>query len=166
MDFKIGDTVIHYKYGLGRIVRLEEQTFSGGKLLYYVVQIRDMSIWVPADAQAISRMRSPTPQGEFPRLFSILNEPGGTLPDDRLERKTYLAEELKDGKAESCCRVVRDLSFFQYRKSLNENDKFVLKQASDSLLGEWEFSLSTTLALAQVKLQSLLIKPSLPLISA
>ena len=70
---------------------------------------------------------------------------------------------MKDGKAESCCRVVRDLSFFQYRKSLNENDKFVLKQASDSLLGEWEFSLSIPLAQAQVKLNDLLMKPSCPL---
>ena len=163
MDFKIGDTVIHCRYGLGRIVRLEEQTFSAGKALYYVVQIRDITIWVPADAQVMSRMRSPTPQDEFPRLFSILNEPGGTLPDDQRERKTYLVEELKDGKAESCCRVVRDLSFFQYGKTLNENDRLVLKQASDSLLGEWEFSLSIPLALAQVNLQNLLIKPSQPL---
>jgi RNA polymerase-interacting CarD/CdnL/TRCF family regulator len=163
MDFKIGDTVIHCTYGLGRIVRLEEQAFLGKETLYYVVQVRNMTIWVPADAQIMSRLRSPTPQGEFPRLFSILNEFGGTLPDDWLERKTYLAEELKDGKAESCCRVVRDLSFFQYRKSLNENDKFVLKQASDSLLGEWEFSLSISLAQAQAKLNDLLMKPSYPL---
>ena len=162
MDFKIGDTVIHGTYGLGRIVRLEKQTFSGKKTLYYVVQVRDMTIWVPADAQVMSRLRSPTPQGEFPKLFSILNEPGVTLPDDRLERKTYLVEELKDGKAESCCRVVRDLSSFQYRKPLNENDRFVLKQVSDSLLGEWEFSLSIPLARAQANLQDLLMKPSQP----
>jgi RNA polymerase-interacting CarD/CdnL/TRCF family regulator len=163
MDFKIGDTVIHCTYGLGRIVRLEDQAFSGVKVLYYVVQVRDMTIWVPADAQLMSRLRSPTPQDEFPKLFSILNGPSGTLPDDRLERKTHLLEELKDGKAESCCRVVRDLSFFQYRKSLNDNDRLVLKQASDSLLGEWEFSLSIPLAQAQVKLHGLLMKPSLPL---
>jgi RNA polymerase-interacting CarD/CdnL/TRCF family regulator len=34
MDFKIGDTVIHCTYGPGRIVRLEEQAFSGEKTLY------------------------------------------------------------------------------------------------------------------------------------
>ena len=162
MDFKIGDAVIHCTYGLGRIVRLEEQAFLGKETLYYVVQVRNMTIWVPADAQVLSRMRCPTPQDEFPRLFSILHEPGGTLPDDRFARKTYLVEELKDGKAESCCRVVRDLSFYQYGKTLNENDKLVLKQASDSLLGEWEFSLSVPLALAQVKLNSLLLKPTQP----
>ena len=43
MDFKIGDTVIHGRYGLGRIVRLEEQTFSSGKMLYYVVQTQRAS---------------------------------------------------------------------------------------------------------------------------
>lgn len=166
MDFNIGDTVIHGRYGIGTIVRLEEQTFSGGKMFYYVIQIKDISIWVPADAQAMNRMRCPTPQSEFPRLFSILNEPGGSLPEDRLERKTHLVEELKDGKAESCCRVIRDLSFFQYAKPLNENDRLVLKQASDTLLGEWEFCLSIPLALAQIKLQSLLIKPAQPLAMA
>jgi len=46
---------------------------------------------------------------------------------------------------------------------LNENDRLVLKQASDSLLGEWEFSLSIPLAQAQVKLNDLLMKPSCPL---
>jgi CarD family transcriptional regulator len=163
MNFLIGDTVIHNTHGIGKIVRLEEQIFSGKKTLYYVVQVRDLTVWVPVDAQVMSRLRPPTPQGEFSRLFSILSEPGKTLPDDRLERRTYLLEELKDGKAESRCRVIRDLSSFQYIKSLNENDRSVLKQASDSLLGEWEFSLSIPLAQAQVKLYDLLMKPSLPL---
>ena len=163
MNFLIGDTVIHNTHGIGKIVRLEEQTFSGRKTLYYVVQVRDLTVWVPVDAQVMSRLRPPTPQDEFSRLFSILSEPGKTLPDDRLERRTHLLEELKDGKAESRCRVIRDLSSFQYKKSLNENDRSVLRQASDSLLGEWEFSLSIPQAQAQVKLNDLLMKPSLPL---
>jgi RNA polymerase-interacting CarD/CdnL/TRCF family regulator len=163
MNFRIGDTVIHNTHGIGKIVRLEEQTFSGKKKFYYVVQVGSLTIWVPVDAQVMSRLRAPTPQDEFSKLFSILSEPGKTLPDDRLERRTYLLEELKDGKAESRCRVIRDLSSFQYKKSLNENDRSVLRQASDSLLGEWEFSLSIPLAQAQVKLYDLLMKPSLPL---
>jgi RNA polymerase-interacting CarD/CdnL/TRCF family regulator len=163
MNFRIGDTVIHNTHGIGKIVRLEEQTFSGKKKFYYVVQVGSLTIWVPVDAQVMSRLRAPTPQDEFSKLFSILSEPGKTLPDDRLERRTYLLEELKDGKAESRCRVIRDLSFFQYKKSLNDNDRSVLKQASDALLGEWEFSLSIPLAQAQVKLNDLLMKPSLPL---
>jgi RNA polymerase-interacting CarD/CdnL/TRCF family regulator len=160
MEFLMGDPVIHWTYGLGKIVRQEERTFSGEKKLYYVVQIRDLTVWVPADAKVMSRLRSPTPEREFSKLFAILSGLGESLSDDRLERKTHLVEEMKDGKAEAVCRVIRDLSFFQQRKPLNDNDKLILRQASDSLLGEWGFSLSIPLAQAQVELYRLLVKPS------
>jgi RNA polymerase-interacting CarD/CdnL/TRCF family regulator len=159
MDFQMGDPVMHWTYGLGKIVRIEERTFSGEKTLYYVVQIRDLTVWVPADAQVLSRLRSPTTEGEFSKLFTILSSPGESLSDDRLERKTQLVEELAGGQAEAVCRVIRDLSSFQHRKQLNDNDKLVLKQASDSLLAEWGFSLSIPLAQAQVELYDLLVKP-------
>jgi|SRR5271157_1953102 len=159
MNFREGDPVIHWTYGFGKIVRLEERTFSGEKKLYYVVQIRDLTVWVPADEKVITRLRPPTPEREFSKLFAILTEPGESLSDDRLERKTKLVEELKDGKAEAVCRVIRDLSFYQLRKPLNDNDKLVLKQASDSLLGEWEFSLSIPLAQAKIELSRLLMRP-------
>jgi len=158
MDFQLGDPVIHWTYGLGKVVRIEERKFSGEKTLYYVVQIRDLTVWVPADAQLMSRLRSPTTKRGFSKLFTILSEPGESLSDDRLERKTQLVEVLKGGRAESVCRVIRDLSFYQHRKPLNENDKLVLKQALDLLLSEWGFSLSVPLAQAQVELNGLLMK--------
>jgi RNA polymerase-interacting CarD/CdnL/TRCF family regulator len=160
MEYHTGDAVIHWTYGFGKILRQEERTFSGEKKLYYVVQIRDLTLWVPADGELVSRLRSPTPGREFSKLFAILSGPGETLSDDRLERKTHLDEELKDGKAEAVCRVIRDLSFFQHRKPLNDNDKLILRQASDSLLGEWGFSLSIPVAEAQVELYRLLVKPT------
>jgi RNA polymerase-interacting CarD/CdnL/TRCF family regulator len=159
MEFLTGDSVIHWTYGLGKIVRQEERTFSGEKTLYYAVQIQDLTIWVPADAKLMSRLRSPTPECEFSKLFAILSGPGESLPDDWLERKIQLVDELKCGKAEAVCRVIRDLSTFQQTKPLNENDKLVLKQASNSLLGEWGFSFSISLAQAQVELYRLLMKP-------
>jgi len=97
MDFRMGDPVIPWTYGLGKIVRLEERAFSGEKTLYYVVQIRDLTIWVPGDGKVMSRLRSPTPEGEFSKEFAILSGPGEFLPDDWLERKTLLVEELSDG---------------------------------------------------------------------
>jgi RNA polymerase-interacting CarD/CdnL/TRCF family regulator len=159
MEFHMGDPVIHWTYGLGKIVRQEERTFSGEKKLYYAVQIRDLTVWVPADANVMSRLRSPTSEREFSKLFAILSAPGESLPDDRLERKTQLVDELKGGNAEAVCRVIRDLSCFQKRKPLNDNDKLVLRQASDSLLGEWGFSFSISLAQAQAELYLLLMKP-------
>lgn len=163
MNFYKGDMVMHWIHGIGQIVNLEERALSGLKTIYYVVEIRDMTVWVPADSQAGSRLRPLTPKDEFERLLAILSSPSETLPEDRLERKNHLHELLQDGHPESLCQVIRDLSAYQKQlgKPLGDNDQMILKQARNTLLGEWEFVLSITRAQAEHQLHRLL-NPTLP----
>ena len=158
MNFNTGDTVMHWSYGIGQIVDLEERDLSGLKSLYYAVQMRDLMIWVPADDDVKSRLRTPTPKPRFKRLLSILSGPSQPLPEDRLERRTHLLELLKDGRPESLCQIIRDLSAYQKQKGkpMNDNDQMVLKQARNTLLGEWGFVLSITHAQAESELHRLL----------
>jgi RNA polymerase-interacting CarD/CdnL/TRCF family regulator len=156
MDFHAGEHVIHWMHGFGKIVRMEERNLSGQVSLYYVVQVRDLTIWVPADGEIMSRLRLPTSQEKFERLFTILGGPSETLPTDRYERKTKLLNELKDASAEANCRVIRDLSSHQQVYQLNDQDLLILKRARDSLLGEWTFSMSVPLEQAELELHRLL----------
>jgi RNA polymerase-interacting CarD/CdnL/TRCF family regulator len=162
MDFRVGDPVIHWTFGLGEIVGLEERDLTTEKMLYYMVRVQNLTVCVPADGRAMSRLRPPTSQGEFKKLFLILSGSGETLSDDRLERRTQLRKELADGKVETTCRVIRDLSFFAQKKSLNDDDKNILNRACSSLCGEWGYSLSVTPAQAEVELQRLLVHPAEP----
>ena len=149
---------MHWTHGIGQIVNLEERALSGSKTIYYVVQVRDMTVWVPADSKVRSRLRSPTPKPRFKRLLAILSGPSEPLPEDRLERKTHLLDLLKDGRPESLCQVIRDLSAYQGQKGrpMNDNDQMILKQSRNTLLGEWGFVLSITLAQAELELYRLL----------
>ena len=158
MNFHKGDTVMHWTYGIGQIVNLDERALSGLKTIYYVVQVRDMTVWVPADSKVRSRLRSPTPKPRFRRLLAILSGPSQPLPEDRLERKTRLLDLLQDGRPESLCEVIRDLSAYQKQlgKPMNDNDQIVLKQSRNTLLGEWGFVLSITHAQAEHELYRLL----------
>lgn len=156
MEFHAGDTVMHWTYGLGLIIRQEERNLSGSKVLYYAVQIQDMTIWVPVDDQLESRLRFPTPESGFKQLLTILSNSGDPLPDDRLERRTRLRELLNDGRAESLCQIIRDLSVYQKTRSLNDHDRMLLKQSRNALLGEWEFVLSISHAQAEFELHRLL----------
>ncbi len=156
MDFHAGDPVMHWTYGFGQVVRLEERDLSGSNILYYAVQIKDMTVWVPADSKLESRLRPPTPQAGFKKLVGILSAPGKPLPEDRQERRTQLLDKLKDGRAESLCQIIRDLSASQKIKSLNDNDQMLLKQVKNALLGEWGFALSITPAQAELELHRLL----------
>ena len=153
MNFREGDPVMHWTYGLGQIIKLEERALSGSKNLYYAVKIQDMTVWVPADNKLETRLRPPTPKAGFKKLLAILSGPAEPLPEDRHERKTRLLELLKDGHAESLCRIIRDLYAFQKAKPLNENDQRILKQLRNVLLGEWGFSQSISQAQAELELQ-------------
>ncbi|PJH76528.1 MAG: hypothetical protein CO064_00755 [Anaerolineae bacterium CG_4_9_14_0_8_um_filter_58_9] len=156
MNFHEGDPVMHWTYGFGKVIRLEERTLSGQNTLYYAVQIGDLTVWVPADGKLGSRLRPPTPQAGFKKLLAILSSPGEPLPDDRQDRKTRLLELLKDGRAESLCRVIRDLSAYRQVRPLNENDQALMRRAQNALLGEWGFALSITPAQAELELNRLL----------
>ena len=156
MDFHVGDPVIHWSYGLGEIVGLEERAITSQKMLYYVVRVQNLTVYVPADGKAESRLRPPTPGGEFEKLFDILKGSGETLSEDRLERKNRLHKEMADGKVETVCRVIRDLSSLSQKKALNDDDKNVLKQAWGSLCSEWGFSLSLPLNQVDTQLRNLL----------
>ena len=156
MSFHKGDIVMHWMYGIGQIVNLEERVLSGSKLLYYEVHVQDLSVWVPADNKVASRLRSPTPKLRFKRILTILSEPGDPLPEDRLERKTHLQEQMEDCSVESLCQVIRDLSAHQKVQPMDDHDTMVLKQSLETLLGEWEFVLSVTRAQAILELHRLL----------
>src|SRR5512136_2095767 len=65
--FKKGDTVMHWTYGLGTIVRLEQRELLGQRTLYYAVQVGDMTVWVPNDDQLTVRLRKPSTKGQLAR---------------------------------------------------------------------------------------------------
>jgi len=156
MDFCVGDKVIHSYYGLGEIVQLDEKEISGKKLQYYVVQVQDLTLWVPVQVTGRSSLRFPTPKSDYESLFVILRSPGEPLSHDRIERKNQLAEKMKDGTLESICTVVRDLTFLRKNMKLNDNDMTLLKRAENFLYNEWIFTLSISLSQAQKELGYLL----------
>ena len=156
MGFQIGDKVIHCTFGLGEIVNIEEKIVQGHPTNCYVVRITDLTIWVPIDDLQRHSLRVPTLPEEFKKLSAILTNPGETLLEDRVLRKDQLMKQIKDGQLASMCRVVRDLTHFKRTKKLNEQEKYILKRATDSLLTEWIYSLGIPLMQAHLAMTNLL----------
>jgi CarD family transcriptional regulator len=159
MEFRAGEPVVHWMYGLGKVVAVETRTLGGQKTRYYVVKINDLTVWVPVDEKATIRLRRPTSRAGFKKLFRILSQSGKSLSEDRFERKQQLTRKLQDGTIESICSVVRDLASFQHKKGLNDDDKVILQRASTSLLGEWVYTLSVPMSQAEQELNGLLQHP-------
>ena len=156
MDFQVGDKVVHWAYGPGEIINLEEKVLSGHTSLYYVVQVNDLTLWVPSDENGRRSIRFPTPASEFEDLFILLRSPGEPLSKDRLERKLDLSQRMKDGSLESICRVIRDLNYFRQTQKLSDSDTATLDRAQKFLQSEWRISLSIPVAQAEKELKRLL----------
>lgn len=156
MAFHVGDPIMHWTYGLGNILALEERVISEVKKQYYAVRLKDLTVWVPVDDNVDIHLRPPTTVTDFKGLLAILAEPGESLPDDRQERKLQILDRLKDGRAESLCRVISSLSSYQKIRALNETDQNLMKRARNALLGEWTYVLAVSFSDAEKELHRLL----------
>ncbi len=154
--YQVGDQVVHWSYGSGVIVQLDEKELSGRTNQYYVVQTRDLMLWVPINETGECSLRSPTPRTDFQKMFRILGSPGEPLSTDRFARKTQLTLLLKDGTLESICRVIRDLVSYRREKKMNDYDGAILERASNFLVDEWSLALDLPAHQVEQELKELL----------
>jgi CarD family transcriptional regulator len=156
MVFHIGDKVIHWTYGLGEIVDIEEKIIDGNPTNCYVVHALDTMIWIPINDLEQRSLRMPTSPEEFEGLFGILTSPGEKLQEDRVLRKNKLMAQLKDGKLASTCEVVRDLTYFKRSSKLSDLERALLERAIKSLIAEWSYSLGMSIGQAEEAMATLL----------
>ena len=156
MVYHVGDKVIHWTYGLGEIVDVEEKNIDGKPTNCYVVRVINMMIWIPINDLQQRSLRVPTPPEEFESLFAILTAPCEKLQEDRMQRKNQLMAQLKDGELASICRLVRDLTNYKRSAKLSDQERSILERAINTLLTEWSYSLEIPLNEAQQAMAELL----------
>jgi CarD family transcriptional regulator len=154
--FQVGDQVVHWAYGPGVITQLDEKSLSGRTRQYYVVQMSNLTLWVPVDQTDNSSLRLPTPKEDFKDLFQILASPGKPLSSDRNERRLQLVDRLKDHKLASICGVIRDLTLHKRLKKMNDTDNSTLERSRNLLINEWSIALSIPIQQAERELRKLL----------
>ena len=156
MGFHVGDKVIHWVHGLGEIIYIDEKIICDRPTSCYVLRTPDLMIWIPINDMEQQSLRMPALPEDFERLYAILTSPGEELLADRTLRKEQLLAKMKDGKLESLCRVVRDLTDFKNRYKLNDQEKSILERATSSLLTEWSYSLGMSMSQAHQEMTTLL----------
>lgn len=154
--FQVGDQVIHWAYGPGEVIRLDEKCLSGRTQLYYVVQMRDMMLWVPVEQSNNCSLRFPTPKQEFEDLFQILASSAIPLSSDRNERRLQLAERLRDHELSSICEVIRDLTQRKGLKRMNMEDNTTLERSKNLFVNEMSLVFSIPIQQSVDELKQLL----------
>ena len=156
MNFRIGDTVVHWTHGLGSVIAIDEIHLDGITQRYYVVEIELLKLWVPVEAAEKGSIRFPADRTRFEMLFEILRAPGEPLPDNPYQRKNTLRDRMQKRSPEILCQVIRDLTDRSRHHPLNPDDSFLLLRARKHLLDEWVLSLGIQREIATSELDDLL----------
>lgn len=156
VKYNIGDTIVHWTYGLGTIVAIDQKDIAGVTQQYYVVAVEPLKIWVPVEEANGCSIRFPTESIHFTALFDILRTPGELLPDHQFQRKNELRDRMQKRTLGALCHVIRDLTDRSRQHPLNQNDTSVLSRAEEHLLDEWVLSLGAERSTASSELDVLL----------
>ena len=135
--FHVGDKVIHWSYGPGEIIQMDEKEMNGKTIPCYVLKVGDLTLWVPVEDNGENCIRPLSQPEEFENVFSILAAPGEPLSNDIMERKKIVRQRMRTGTLESLCTVVRDLTYHKRNGKMTENDRAFLEQTRNLLLEEW-----------------------------
>lgn len=156
MDYAIGDTVVHWTHGLGKVIAIDEMPVAGAMQEYYVVEVGLLKLWVLAKEASQGPLRFPVKRNEFKQLIDSLQTPGEKLPDNHYKRKIELRGRIQQRTLQGLCDLIRDLTDRSRHHNLNQNDAAVLFRAEEYLLDEWVLSLGTDREKAQSELDNLL----------
>ena len=158
MTFKVGDTVIHPRHGLGQVTNLAVKQFvEGEKRPFYEISFPGSTLWVPFNLTN-SGIRKLTVKSEIANCRRLLKAPAVPLNTDPRLRQTVLREHLKEGTLTAHCEVVRDLAATGWHKPLSGAMAAFLKVTQDILCQEWAAVEGISLAEAASEIESLLDK--------
>lgn len=154
--YKVGDTVVHWTYGSGKIVAIDDKGSPGKPCFYYVIEGSDQMLWIPVDEGENSSLHLPTLRTEFGQFISILRSEGKRLSNNPHHRRKELAQHMQKRSLAGACRLIRDLTYHSRWRKLSSSDTRILKHAQSLLLDEWERSLGTPRAQARGEMEWIL----------
>jgi RNA polymerase-interacting CarD/CdnL/TRCF family regulator len=158
MSFKVGDRVVHPRYGLGYVTHLAVKQFvQGEKRPFYEISFPGSTLWVPLNIST-SGVRKLTVKSEIAGCRRLLKAPAVPLNSDPRLRQRELSDRLKEGTLTAHCEVVRDLTAHGWQKPLNAAMAAFLRTTQDVLCQEWAAVEDITLSEAACEIESLLEK--------
>ena len=140
LRFKIGDWIVHYSYGVGKVVDIVEKVLDGQEDTYFKVSTTDIEYWLPnekADVDHITPIRS---KKDFDQALQIISKPPELMSDPPSRHSRLIYERWMDGSLPARAALIRDLHGMNTVKKLNYDEKRAYDKAENFFINEWIIS--------------------------
>lgn len=158
MDFKPREMIVHPAHGVGRVVRVVARQFDDRSVQdYYEISISGGTVWVAVGDpdHGLRRVTQQTGLAQYRNLLKSRPEP---LASDNRQRKSDLAERMKEATFKARCEILRDLWGQRSIKPLDESCNNLLKRVHELLCGEWAAADGSSIEEAAREVDALLVE--------
>lgn len=135
--YKIGDWLVHHQFGVGEIKDIIEKGLEEDRKTFYKVKTKKNTYWLPVGDEDNDRVEPLRNKKEFNTMLEILAAKPEKIASNHKSRNKEIHERWKEGTLESRARLMRDLSGRLNRKSLNFNERQLLKKIQTQFIDEW-----------------------------
>jgi len=138
MSFKVGDKIIYPNQGVGVIESVAIKKIAGQSEEFYMVRLaaNDSTVMVPVSNADNVGMRTLSDQGTVGQLFDILGSDFKEPDPDWKTRYKLNLEKMNSGEICEVAKVLRNLYFLSFRKSLSFREKRMFDRARNLIIAE------------------------------
>lgn len=138
--FKIGDWIVHYNFGVGKVEDIVEKGVGSEKQTYYKISTSKIDYWLPMDNQDIEYVEPIHSKQDFENALKILSQAPQPIDTQIRSRKNIVHERRLDNSLEGRASLLRDLHCRNKIQKLNYGEKEVLANIRQTFISEWILS--------------------------
>jgi len=140
MRFNIGDLIVHFYHGIGRVKGIVEKGVNKNKKIYYKVATNDLTYWIPIENQDTDHIKPIRSKNEFENALSLMAKNPKTISNKYKTRVKKIHNRWRKGDLESRAKLLRDLHGRLSNKKLSFNEKETLEKTKQAFINEWIIS--------------------------
>jgi len=135
--FEIGDWIVHYYYGIGRVKDIVDKGLDENRNTFYKVSTKEIDYWIPMDHEDIDHIEPIRSKENFESALKILSEIPQPIGNRYKTRKKRIHERWLDGRLENRAELIRDLHGRLKLEKFSFSEKTMFEKVKRYYIDEW-----------------------------
>lgn len=138
--FDVGDWIVHYYHGVGKVEDIIEKGLDGNQKMYYKVSTKDIDYWIPLDDDISDHIEPVRSKEDFTQALNIIEKKPVPIANHHKSRKKKIHDRWLIGSLESRAELLRDLHGRLKLDKLSFGEKEMLEKVRNYFISEWLIS--------------------------
>lgn len=135
--FEIGDWIVHYYYGVGKVEDIVEKGLDGNEKTFYKVSTKEIDYWIPVEEENVDHIEPIRSKKDFNQALEIIAEAPEPIAEHHKTRKKCIHDRWLEGNLESRAKLLRDLHGRLKLEKLSFSEKEMLEKVRRFFINEW-----------------------------